>query len=400
LALVAIGVFRIFFSGGPEYTIPRLSGDALVVGSPETPAVIVLASHWETVWKSGGGRHTLVRGGGILHWDVFAYDVNTLQRRFVSRIASIRNGGRESRESILGAEGSVIWVLADRLVGISEKDGTIVADVASLEEKEPRLKGMIANDPGRFAFDKGLIVTASDARRWRIAGPGATITEVQAGAVTPEPTQTVWLPNGDMPPYQSLKKRSVVIDGVWYGLGYAEEREKFATPAEWNQDFREPRRYKLWSGPAARRQEFKETASSRDYLQSGLLIQETKGPDRVIGIAKPYRLLVLHQDRVDRRAKQTLTCVNLDGAECWSAALSVSTVRNVLPVGQSEDQFAAILFAVDYAVDEKGEFVDGGRDANDALIRVSMKDGSLRRVDFGTMDMDEVKKNAIRATSK
>lgn len=399
-AVVALGAYRLFFDGGPGYSIPRLSGDALLVGAPAKPAVIVLASHWEYTWRSGTGRGAWVRGDGILHWDVFAFDAHTLERRFVTRISSIRSGGRGNQESILGAEGGVIWVLADRLVGVSEKDGAIVADAASLEEKEPRLKGMVPNDIGRFAFDGGLIVTASDARRWRMAGPNVTVTEVEAGSVTPEPTQTVWLPNGDMPPYQSLKRRSVVIEGTWYGMGVREELDKFAGPSEWDQDFREPRRYRLWSGPASRRQELKEGASSHDYLQGGLLIQEAKGRDRVVGIAKPYRLLVLHQDRVDRRAKQTLTCVNLDATQCWSASLDVSTVRNSLPVGVNEDQFAAILFAVDYPVDEKGEFVDGGRDANDAILRVSMKDGSIRRVGFGTMDMAEVKNAAIRASPK
>jgi hypothetical protein len=392
---VGIGVYRLFFSGGPGFTIPRMSGGALVLAKSDRPTAFVLASHWEETWRSGTGRGTWVRGDGILHWDVFAFETGTLTRRFVSRISSIRRGGRNGYEAILGIHEGVVWVLADSLVAMSEADGRILGDVKTLEAKEPRLNGMIPSDAKRFAFDRGLIVTAADATKWRIVGPDLAASQVSE-KVTPESTNVTWLPNGDMPPYQSLKKRSVVIGGVWYGLGAPDEIDKFTGVAEWTQDFREPRRYALWSGLADKRAGITRTPSSAEYLQGGLLIHETVGEDYVIGIPDPVRVLVLHQDRVDTRAKQSLSCVHIDGKQCWTAALGVSSIRNAVPLSSDPSALALLLFAVDYAVDEKGDFVDGGRDASDQILRVSMTDGAVARVDFGTMDMAEVKANAIK----
>lgn len=398
-ALLGVVAYRIFFYSEPGFTTPRWDGDALVTTASEKPGIFILATHWESASKQGYGG-SRVSSVAKLHWDVFAFEPDTLQRRFVTRVATIRRGARSfGTAGVLGAQGGVVWVLADRLVAIDELSGAILGDVASLEAKEPRLKGNIPSNPKSIVFDKGLVITAADARRWRITGRDLAITQVEAGAVKPEEEKTIRLSNG-MPPHQGLKKRSVVIDGTWYGLGTSDEIEKFTGVTEWSQDFAVPRRYKLWSGLSAQRKAIKETSKSAEFLQGGLLTQEFVGEDPVIGIANPYRLLVLHQDRVDTRAKQTLSCVQLDGAKIWDANLGVSTIRNVVPVGKDENSFATLMFAVDYPLDDKGDFIDGGANANDVIMRVAMKDGAVRRVDFGTMDMAEVKESAITPASE
>jgi hypothetical protein len=397
LAMLGALAYAIF-NDEPGFSVPRWDGDVLVTQASEKPAIFILATHWETASKRGARFGRSSNSATKLHWDVFAFETETLDRRFVTRVATIRRGARSfGTAGVLGAHDGVIWVLADRLVAIGETDGAILGDVASLEAKEPRLKGNIPADPKRIAFDKGLVITAPDAKRWRITGRDLSINEVDN--VIPEVKQTTWLLN-DMPPNQGLKKRAIVIDGTWYGLGVQAEIEKFNTAAVWDQDFREPRRYKLWSAPASDRQAVKETPNSAEFLQGGLLTQEFAGEDRILGIAKPYRLLVLHQDRVDTRAKQTLSCIQLDGAACWNAGLGVSNIRNVAPVGKDENTHATIMFAVDYPLDETGAFIDGGANANDVILRVAMTDGAIRRVDFGAMDMAEVKANAVKAKEK
>jgi hypothetical protein len=394
LTILGIVAYQVAFDE-PGFTVPRWDGDVLVTQSSDRPAIFLLATHWESASKRGSSKGNST---AKLHWDVFAFEADTLDRRFVTRVATIRRGARSfGTAGILGAHQGVIWVLADRLVAIGETDGAILGDVASLEAKEPRLKGNIPTDPKRIVFDKGLVITTADARRWRVTGRDLSIVEI--GDVNPEPEQTTKLSN-DMPPNQGLKSRGIIVGGTWVGLGVQAEIEKFNTVTVWDQDFREPRRYKLWSAPASDRKAVKETPNSAEFLQGGLLTQEFTGEDRILGIAKPYRLLVLHQDRVDTRAKQLLTCVGLDGTNCWEANLSVSTIRNVVPLGNDENSYATIMFAVDYPLDENGGFIDGGANANDVVLRVAMKDGAMRRVDFGTMDMNEVKANAIYATEK
>src|SRR5690606_25371318 len=83
------------------------------------------------------------------------------------------DGGAGAQVRILGQQEGVVWVwVHDQVLGLSARDGSQVADRATLERANPDLKGLV---PGELKFHTwvgALVVTLADARRVRIAVPG------------------------------------------------------------------------------------------------------------------------------------------------------------------------------------------------------------------------------------
>ncbi|MEO7964354.1 MAG: PA2928 family protein, partial [Gemmatimonadaceae bacterium] len=284
-----------------------MAGGPLVITDSTSGEAVTITSHWEKR-EFVTNDNTIVRESR-LHWDVWAFSLRDLSRNWVTRLATIKNGDRNIDAAILGADSDVIWLLADDIMAVSTKDGHVVADAAAIEAKNPVLRGMMPRSARQIAFDDGLVLLAADGRRWHVdsrtlnATPAATSNSADGRRKT---YRTLRL----LSQYQHYKTRSYQVDGRWYGLVHASEAAALQREMI-GQSFASPLRYSLWSAPmrdtvdrfgnkGVTPGKLAPLATSEEFLQGGLLaVPDTAGTERVIGIAKPTRLLVLHQTRID-----------------------------------------------------------------------------------------------------
>lgn len=402
LSPLAVAAFFVA-TDADEYSLPKMVQAPVVTEQGTRPVVLLMTEHWE---KTSLYRAILSLSPPALrarrNLDLWAFHADDLSPGWVQRLDTAREGRNWSDQRIIAVEDETIWVMGEQLHAVALADGRRLGGGAEIEARNPPLAGKFPREGRYLAFGNGLRITAADGRPWRIdpktllAHPGED----------PAPAMAVSWPMMLTTQHQGLKRRSIVIDGAWYGMAHSRET---ASPPRGGletglaeQDFRQPTRYRLWAAKIVERphpnfpndtykrvEGFAQTPHSPEFLQGGLLAMRTRAhQDQVIGIANPYRLLVLHQDRLDDAARQTLTCLGRDGSRCWEAKLdlSIATGAAVLARGKPEE-WGIILPGMVYVPHETGEARDLQRDARDFIVRVAVHDGAVRHLNIAGLDM-------------
>ncbi|MEO7962949.1 MAG: hypothetical protein ABIT38_03470, partial [Gemmatimonadaceae bacterium] len=135
---------------------------------------------------------------------------------------------------------------------------------------------------------------------------------------------------------------------------------------------------------------------SEEFLQGGLLaVPDTAGTERVIGIAKPTRLLVLHQTRIDDDGTQQLSCVELSGRTCWTASLNMSLATGFVPLAAGGPSDWALFVVGLHHAPAAPNARYRSADEFPVLSRVRVTDGAVLRMSFADIDLaklsDELK---------
>ena len=143
-AVTILAAFLVSCGGGPFLGPVRTFGPALRSGD----RVFLLTGQWRTLFSldDEGPRET------DLFVDLWAFDAATAKPLWRRRLQTERNGAMAGR-SILGAEGSTLWLLLPRgVVAASLTDGAIQADGARIEARNPQLKGLLPKEHRYFQF--------------------------------------------------------------------------------------------------------------------------------------------------------------------------------------------------------------------------------------------------------
>lgn len=389
----------------------EMHGGPVVLNTTVNPTVIVLTSHWETQSITTGRWATSESNYGDLHWDVFALNAKDLSEKWTTRLATIRHGQRDLEATILGVSHNTVWLIADGLMGVSLSNGKVLGDAASIEAVNPQLRGVMPASRRQMYFDNGLVLIAADGKRWRVDDESlrATADTLTApvktsimGVPVARATDSLHvLPSSLSTGFQSFKSRDYVVGDHWYGLMHPSEVELQRRDPH-TQNFNVGLRFRLWSSPlrdtldrmrnrAKLPLDFAPLDASPEFLNGGLLtIPDMEGRNRVVGIANPTRFLVVHQDRIDTAAVQTLTCITLEGKVCWDAPLEmrVATGFSMLTKGSAEDW---ALVVTGQARPKPGDQLrDDAADDMPLLARVRIEDGKVVRFRFADVDFKKL----------
>ena len=133
--------------------------------------------------------------------------------------------GRDLRGfDLLGVDGKTLWLTVDGPLGVSLADGSVVADGARIDAKNPNIAGKRVDELGYTAFGRhGLQVTLNDASQWRI----------DASDLSAAPRDTeVRDPKGILPPVRSARgsssafvTRALFLNKGWLGVMTDKEAE-------------------------------------------------------------------------------------------------------------------------------------------------------------------------------
>ncbi len=328
-------------------------------GPPALVAQPTGAPHFWLMLKQEEQRMRYLRGGSRMignwvteiyfHFDLQAHDPTTADRLWKKRLVTVKNeaGGHTAQARILGQEGEIVWTfLNNQPVAISSKDGSTLADRNTLEQQNPELRGLIPDKLDFYAYDGGLVITAADARRFRISGA-----EFRAQPYTPpnddyfrqvEFMATRW--NGgyhtkDFIAYQLMR------DGKWLGL-YTEKEAAYAGNDEFGDHLAKPEsiypegsraRRTFWTARIGKTREFSEGAHDRlfdvtrvpgapEYLEAGLLVQQ--GTRQPLRLEDPAGVLVVHRTRLDEQGRVAITRLDDNLQTKWSSTLPFHDLRN------------------------------------------------------------------------
>lgn len=404
VVLLALGGYWAFNQTNRTFSAFELHGGPIITTATPDGEIIALTSHRESR-RFVSSSDNVVTITNTLHWDLWSFSTADLSRKWITRLASIRNGELRLDGAILGAYNGVIWLLADQLLAVSMKDGHVLADNAAIEAKNTFLRGAMPETRQQLLFDRGLIVIAADGRRWRINESTFAATLYTVGG-TDDAAQTgvALTPARLSRNTESFKTRGYVVDRQWYGLIHPSEAQALEREMI-EQDFRESLRYTFWTAavrdtvdrfgtPFRAPKDFQPVAGSPEFLLGGLLAsRDSVNRARVLGIANPTRFIVLHQDRIDRQATQLLTCLTMEGRVCWDANLGVSAINNVERLAAGTAENWALLFVGERPM-VKGKDATRAIDANHntdvVLVRVKATDGSAKRMSFGDIDLAKV----------
>ena len=122
---------------------------------------------------TGFGRRT---SGNIItetryHLDLQSHDARTTERIWKKRLLTLKDneGGHNAQARILGQDGDVVWLfVSDQPVAVSSSDGSVLADRKLIEQRNSALQGIVPKELNFYTFDNGLVITAADARRYKV----------------------------------------------------------------------------------------------------------------------------------------------------------------------------------------------------------------------------------------
>lgn len=322
------------------------------------------------------------------HFDLQAHDPATTDRLWKKRLLTVKNeaGGHTAQARIFGQEGEVVWLfLHDQPVAVSSKDGNVLATRVTLEQQNPELRDLIPNDLDFYAYDGGLVITAADARRFRIKGEG-----FKAEPYTPpnddyfrgvEFMATRW--NGGYHTKDFLA-RQMMQEGKWLGF-YSEKEAANAGADEFGGHLATPEvvldegsraRRTFWTARIGKTKEFSEGAHDRlfdvtrvpgapDYLEAGLLIQQ--GTRKVLRLQDPAGFMVVHRTRLDEQGRLAVTRLDDKLQKQWTATLPFQDLRN-----RFEMPGHLLLYGI---VQETEKGVTGW---SEHLVALDLRDGKLQ----------------------
>ena len=111
-----------------------------------------------------------------------AHDPANAQRLWAKDLKVLRDkeGGTGAEIRILGQQGEVVWVwVHDQVLALSARDGSLLADRATLAQANPEIAGVLPGELKFYTFIGKLVVTLADARLVGIEVPGYRATPYQ-----------------------------------------------------------------------------------------------------------------------------------------------------------------------------------------------------------------------------
>ncbi len=337
---------------------PEREGPPALVQHEKQPRLWLLLKQEEQRSRHlGGGTRSVGKWVTEIyyHFDLQAHDPANAARLWKKPLLTVKDdaGGRVAQARLLGQEGDLVWIfLNDGPVAISSKDGSTLADRATIVQRNPSLRDLIPKDLDFYAYDSGLVLTAADARRFRIrsadysAEPYAPPNDDYFRQV--QFMSTRW--NGGYHTRDFLV-RQMQLNGRWTGFFNEKEAadagddgfgDKIATGEPGSNPDRvyyetSHARRTFWSARIGKTKEFSEGTHDRlfdvtripgapEYLEAGLLIhQGTKVPLR---LQEPAGFLVLHRTRIDEEGRLALTRLDDNFKPQWTATLPFHDLRN------------------------------------------------------------------------
>ena len=264
-----------------------------------------------------------------------------------SRVIGAGAGGR-----ILGQDGDSVWLLIDdKPMALDASAGTVLADAATLEQRNPSLKGLLPREAKYFGFDQGLVLLSADARRLVIRGPQfPAVAYTPTAAPVPEPDRMAngrervvpLLPLGDVP------ARQIVLGGKWLGL-FSEKEAADAVDDPFGDHYRYPYtvvdegalvRRSFWNGRVVEAQRFDDrfqrladltpVANAPGYIKGRFLKDPTTG--KPLLLSAPDGFLVWHSTRIDLDGRLAITRLDTALNALWTTVLPVSESATANPI--------------------------------------------------------------------
>lgn len=360
------------------------------------------------VTEQGGGRayfltgqwrtfRTVSRGASsgqittYFYVDLWAVDAATAKPIWRKRLDSERGGGMSDR-TLLGADNGTLWLLMkSRLVAVSAADGSVLAEAGHVESQNPELQGLMPTEDRFYLFDtRGLIVTAADARQWRIdpvtfkASPAPPVGEPNATAFPP----VFYTPSGT----SVHLVRSVVSPDTWLGLLTDEEAKFLQHYGGRLGDAWDEVRRRLWSarlekndnvfGSPVDYKNLKPLDIPPDFLQPGLLREYQVGTQLpALTLGDPESILVAHRERLGHAGKFRLARVATpDGNIVWESTLPLTVIQSVKKMDKT-----LLIFGVEF-IEGAPEIRDALRDSPERLVAVDLASGAVSNFSFSALD--------------
>jgi len=332
----------------------ELQGRPVMLAEQGQPRLWVLTKQEEVRRVGATGRRAGVFPDATLfHFQVQAFDPVTARPLWSRRILTLGDARPTMRRTIIGSaagghvlglDGDRVWLLVDdKPLALALSDGTQIADSAAIERHNPDLEGLLPLDARHFGFDRGLVFTSADARRFVIRGKG-----LEAQPYTPPPP-VVAAPelkaNGmpvivPMPPYGENPARQVILGGRWLGL-YTPKEAQDAGDDPTGMHLRwaytvvnegAMARRTFWRGTIVETQRWDERIRRLDALTpipdaptflKGRFLKNLATGEPLL-LASPEGVAVWHSTRVDRDGRLALTRVDTDLRARWTAELPLS----------------------------------------------------------------------------
>lgn len=370
--------------------------------------VYLLSVQSETITQLSFGRRTSSRPRrDLLHVDLWAIDAATGTLAWRKRLRTFEGEARAGRDpgsspgqvlrgfDLLGADGKTLWLTVDGPLGVSLADGSVVADGARIDAKNPAMAGKRVDETGYIAFGRhGLQLTLNDASQWR----------VDASDLSAAPRDTpVRDPNGIVPPAKrgsgsssTFLTRALPIGERWLGVMTDKEADFYRNkpviagrdpnerpgvmqqfleenhvPAPLNEPL--PQQYRLWGarmiqvsaappdwprqlpdrwGKRPQFSDYHVLPESPQFLRAGLL-HDGSEPEQALWYRQPDSVLVLHTDQLGQQGRLHLTRVSGPaGKPVWSAALPMDQLHSVM---RKDNDLLLLGSEPPAATDEKSE---------------------------------------------
>ncbi len=328
------------------------------------------------------------------HFDLQAHDPVTAERLWKKRLLTVKaeSGGRTAQARIFGQEGEVVWLfLNDGPVAVSSRDGSQLADRATLEQRNPALHDLIPKDLDFYAYDRGLVLIAADARRFRVRATDF----VAEPYIAPNDDYfrnaqfmaTRW--NGGYRTSDFLVRQMMLSDR-WIGFfsekeaadaGQDEFGDKIATGGPGSNPDRvfyesSQARRTFWTARIGKTKEFTEGTHDRlfdvapipgapEYLEAGLLIHQ--GTKQALRLEDPAGFLVLHRTRLGEEGRLAITRLDDNFKTQWTATLPLHELHN-----RSELPDRLLLYG------SLQQTVNGVTGRSEQLVALNLRDGKVQ----------------------
>jgi hypothetical protein len=342
---------------------PQVAGRPALVDDAGTPRLWVLSKQEEQRQVSVRGSSLnsgRIRTDTLFHFDLQAIDPETARSLWKRRLLTLGDdkaqGTRPSRVigsaaegALLGQDDGVVWLMLDNEPwAVSAADGTPLADGAGLEERNPELKGLLPSESKFYGFDRGLVLTAADARPFVIRGPDLKAVPY---APTPVPVAPPELKSNGSPRIVPLRMsigeipaRLVELDGRRIGL-YSDKEARDAADDTFGDHLRYPYsilkesaqvRRSFWHARTVPMTRFDETydrftdftpVDGAPSFLNGRFVK-VHGTDDALPLAQPAGVLVWHDTRIDDRGRLAVTRLDAGLKALWTTELPISETPN------------------------------------------------------------------------
>ncbi|MEO8460863.1 MAG: PA2928 family protein [Dokdonella sp.] len=373
-------------SGNPLQSLFGLSNDGLQAALFQTAPLRTAQGGTDRIYLLSTQSQTLIFRSGrsitdvrtdYLHIDLWAIDATTATVAWRKRLRTYEGKEREGRIltafDLLGADGTTLWLNLEGPLGVSLADGSVIADTARIEQRNPQLAGKIVNEDGYVAFGRnGLQLTLNDASQWRI--DAADLSAAPRDTPVSHPDKIVPPANGRPSSTSSFQIRALTAGETWLGVLTDKEADALShapvipgrdpnerpgalqqylnanhVPSPLNDPLPQP--YRLWRARVkqvsaappgwskelpdrwGKRSEFSDyrmLPDSPSFLRAGLLRQH-RDAEIPLWYRNPDSVIVLHVDKLGEAGRLQLTRIaGPRGAVVWQTPLPFVSLESVM----------------------------------------------------------------------